>query len=81
MRPEGRAPIREGVAIWNADADGVQIGEVCSGGFGPSVGGPVAMAILPAGLAPGDTVWAELRGKRIPVVVADMPFIKPDYKR
>ena len=81
LRPEGRAPIREGVAIWNADADGVQIGEVCSGGFGPSVGGPVAMAILPAGLAPGDTVWAELRGKRIPVVVADMPFIKPDYKR
>ena len=81
LRPEGRAPIREGVAIWNADADGVQIGEVCSGGFGPSVGGPVAMAILPAGLAPGDTVWAELRGKRIPVVVADMPFIKPDYNR
>ena len=81
LRPDGRAPIREGVAIWDAEAGGAQIGEVCSGGFGPSVGGPVAMAILPAGLAPGDTVWAELRGKRIPVTVAEMPFIKPDYKR
>ncbi len=81
LRPEGRAPIREGVAIWDAESGGAQIGEVCSGGFGPSVGAPIAMAILPSGLVPGDTVWAELRGKRIPVAVAEMPFIKPDYKR
>ena len=39
------------------------------------------MAILPASLSVGDTVWAELRGKRIPVTVAELPFIKPDYKR
>ncbi|TKW66598.1 MAG: glycine cleavage system aminomethyltransferase GcvT [Paracoccus denitrificans] len=81
LRPEGRAPIREGVSIFDAAENGAEIGKVCSGGFGPSVGGPVAMAILPATLAPGDTVWAELRGKRIPVTVAELPFIKPDYKR
>ncbi|WBU63436.1 glycine cleavage system aminomethyltransferase GcvT [Paracoccus aerodenitrificans] len=81
LRPEGRAPIREGVSIYDAAEDGAEIGQVCSGGFGPSVGGPVAMAILPAGLSSGDTVYAELRGKRVPAIIADLPFIKPDYKR
>ncbi|WBU52696.1 glycine cleavage system aminomethyltransferase GcvT [Paracoccus sp. SCSIO 75233] len=81
LRPEGRAPIREGVAIFDEPTGGAQIGTVCSGGFGPSVGGPVAMAILPASLSGGDTVYAELRGKRLPVTVTDLPFIKPDYKR
>ncbi|MDO5643425.1 MAG: glycine cleavage system aminomethyltransferase GcvT [Paracoccus sp. (in: a-proteobacteria)] len=81
LRPEGRAPIREGVAIFDAETGGAGIGRVSSGGFGPSVGGPVAMAILPAGLSAGDTVWAELRGKRIAVKISDLPFVKPDYKR
>lgn len=81
LRPEGRAPIREGVAIFDAPEGGAQIGTVCSGGFGPSTGGPIAMAILPATLAPGDTVWAELRGKRLPVAVAALPFHQPGYKR
>lgn len=81
LRPEGRAPIREGVAIFDADQGGVQIGTVCSGGFGPSVGAPVAMAILPARLSPGDTVWAELRGKRLPATVTRLPFHQPGYKR
>ncbi len=45
LRPEGRAPIREGVALF-AD-DGTPIGTVGSGGFGPSVGGPIAMARIP----------------------------------
>ncbi|MTE00316.1 glycine cleavage system aminomethyltransferase GcvT [Paracoccus sp. YIM 132242] len=81
LRPEGRAPIREGVAIF-ADAEGGEaIGHVSSGGFGPSVGGPVAMARLPAGLPDGATVHAELRGKRIPVAIAPLPFITPSYKR
>lgn len=81
LRPEGRAPIREGVAIFDAAKGGAQIGTVCSGGFGPSVGAPVAMAILPATLSPGDTVWAELRGKRLPVAVSPLPFHQPGYKR
>ncbi len=81
LRPEGRAPIREGVAIFDAPEGGAELGTVCSGGFGPSVGGPVAMAILPAGLAPGATVWAELRGKRLPVTITPLPFHQPSYRR
>ena len=81
LRPEGRAPIREGVGIFAAAEGGAPIGRVRSGGFGPSVGGPVAMAELPADLSEGATVFAELRGKRLPVTVAALPFIQPHYKR
>lgn len=81
IRPEGRAPIREGVAIFDTDQGGEAIGTVTSGGFGPSAGGPIAMAELPAGLAEGRQLWAELRGKRLPVVIAALPFHIPAYKR
>ena len=81
LRPEGRAPIREGVEIFDAAEGGALLAKVCSGGFGPSAGGPIAMAILPADLAEGATVWAELRGKRVAVNVAPLPFHKPSYKR
>ncbi|MCT4334052.1 glycine cleavage system aminomethyltransferase GcvT [Paracoccus sp. YLB-12] len=81
LRPEGRAPIREGVPIF-ADAEGgTPIGEVSSGGFGPSVGGPVAMARIPTDIPDGTTLYAELRGKRLPVTVTPLPFITPSYKR
>ncbi|TRW98731.1 glycine cleavage system aminomethyltransferase GcvT [Paracoccus sp. M683] len=81
LRPEGRAPIREGVALFEAEAGGAQIGTVCSGGFGPTVGGPVAMAYLPAELAEGGLVWADLRGRRVPVRISALPFVTPSYKR
>lgn len=81
LRPEGRAPIREGVAIFAAATGGTALGHVSSGGFGPSVGGPVAMARLPADLAQGGTVFAELRGKRVAVTLCPLPFISPSYKR
>ena len=57
------------------------LGRVCSGGFGPSVGGPIAMAILPADLTEGAGLWAELRGKRMAVSVTPLPFHQPSYKR
>ncbi|WCR11353.1 glycine cleavage system aminomethyltransferase GcvT [Paracoccus stylophorae] len=81
LRPEGRAPIREGVEIFTQASGGSAVGRVTSGGFGPSVGGPVAMALLPASLTEGQTVHAELRGKRVPVTVTALPFIKPSYNR
>ncbi|MDS9466994.1 glycine cleavage system aminomethyltransferase GcvT [Paracoccus sp. MBLB3053] len=81
LRPEGRAPIREGVEIFAGTEGGEAVGKVCSGGFGPSVGGPIAMAILPLELAEGATVYAELRGKRLPVLLTPIPFHKPSYKR
>lgn len=81
LRPQGRAPIREGVELFAGAEGGQAIGKVRSGGFGPSVGGPIAMAELPRGLQPGDVIWAELRGKRLPVDVVALPFYKPNYKR
>ena len=81
LRPEGRAPIREGVAIYREAAGGEPIGHVSSGGFGPSVGGPVAMARLPADLPEGAIVHADLRGRRLPVAVVALPFVTPSYKR
>ncbi len=81
IRPEGRAPIREGVEIFASDAGGAAIGRVTSGGFGPSAGGPIAMADLPAGLETGAQLWAELRGKRMPVTITALPFHIPAYKR
>lgn len=81
LRPQGRAPIREGVELFDAAEGGQLIGKVRSGGFGPSVGGPIAMAEVTAGLSEGTTIWAELRGKRLPVDVSALPFYKPNYKR
>lgn len=81
LRPEGRAPIREGTPIYAQAEGGEPAGHVTSGGFGPSVGAPVAMATLPADIPQGATVYAELRGRRLPAVVAPMPFVEPAYKR
>lgn len=81
LRPEGRAPIREGVEIFAEEEGGQALGKVCSGTFGPSVGGPVAMALLGASLPDGTRLWAELRGKRLPVILSELPFITPSYKR
>ncbi|WP_064691717.1 glycine cleavage system aminomethyltransferase GcvT [Rhizobium aegyptiacum] len=82
LKPEGKAPVR-GHAKLYADAEGnTEIGEVTSGGFGPSVQGPVAMGYLPVShAAVGTQVYAELRGKFLPVTVAALPFVTPTYKR
>ncbi|MBB1490278.1 glycine cleavage system aminomethyltransferase GcvT [Paracoccus sp. MC1854] len=81
LRPEGRAPMREGTPIYAGPEGGEPVGRITSGGFGPSAGVPIAMATLAAGIAEGTTVYAELRGKRLPATVAPMPFVQPTYKR
>lgn len=81
LRPEGRAPIREAVTIFAGKSEGEPITQVTSGGFGPSVGGPVAMAMIDPAIPDGTTLYAELRGKRLPVTVTELPFITPSYKR
>lgn len=81
LRPEGRAPIREAVTIFAGESGGEPIAQVTSGGFGPSVGGPVAMAMIDPSIPDGTTLYAELRGKRLPVTVTTLPFITPSYKR
>ena len=82
LKPEGRAPVREGAALFADAASSEQIGAVTSGGFGPSLNAPVAMGYLPASLkAPGGLVFAELRGQRLPLRVTAMPFVPNTYKR
>ncbi|MFD1744407.1 glycine cleavage system aminomethyltransferase GcvT [Rhizobium helianthi] len=82
LRPEGKAPVRAHSRLF-ADAEGQQeIGEVTSGTFGPSAEGPVAMGYVPTPLAiPGQTVFAEVRGKYLPLVVSSLPFVTQTYKR
>lgn len=82
LKPSGRAPMREGVALFVAEDGGDQIGHITSGGFGPTVGGPVAMGYIPTELAAeGTTVYGELRGKRQPLVVTALPFTPLNFKR
>jgi aminomethyltransferase len=82
LKPEGKAPVRGHAGLYASDSLESPIGEVTSGGFGPSVDGPVAMGYVPVGLAePGTRVFAEVRGKFLPVTVTDLPFITPTYKR
>ncbi|WP_085792452.1 glycine cleavage system aminomethyltransferase GcvT [Roseivivax jejudonensis] len=83
LKPEGRAPMREGVELFAAEEDGATaVGHITSGGFGPSVEGPVAMGYVPAAMAaPGTRLWGALRGKRLPLEVVRLPFVPPGFKR
>jgi glycine cleavage system T protein (aminomethyltransferase) len=82
LRPEGRAPVREGATLFADSASTEPIGKVTSGGFGPSLNAPIAMGYLPAShTAVGGLVFAELRGQRLPLRVAATPFVPNSYKR
>ncbi|GGF83792.1 MULTISPECIES: glycine cleavage system aminomethyltransferase GcvT [Rhizobium] len=82
LKPEGKAPVRSHAKLY-ADAEGkTELGEVTSGTFGPSVEGPVAMGYLPVSHTDAGTqVYAEVRGKYLPMTVTALPFITPTYKR
>ncbi|MBD1550978.1 glycine cleavage system aminomethyltransferase GcvT [Pseudomonas typographi] len=80
LLPQERTPVREGAEI--TDAQGHVVGHVCSGGFGPTLGGPVAMGYVAAHLsAVGTPLYATVRGKQVPLLVAKMPFVTPRYHR
>ncbi|MBT4486551.1 MAG: glycine cleavage system aminomethyltransferase GcvT [Rhodospirillaceae bacterium] len=78
--PEGRAPAREGTEV--VDENGAVIGAISSGGFGPTLGGPVAMGYVTAEQAKIDTqLGLMVRGKNLPARVAKMPFVPAGYFR
>ncbi|WLH28943.1 glycine cleavage system aminomethyltransferase GcvT [Pseudomonas canadensis] len=80
LLPQERTPVREGAEI--VDADGTVIGSVCSGGFGPTLGGPLAMGYLDSAFIALDTeVSALVRGKKVPLRVSKMPFVPQRYYR
>jgi len=76
----GKAPVREGALLLNSA--GEQIGKVTSGSFGPSVEKPIIMAYIDPAYAAVDTeVFAEVRGKQLPLQVCKMPFVEQRYYR
>ena len=80
IRPEGRAPAREHTEI--QDVDGAVIGEITSGGFGPTAGGPIAMGYVSRKFSkPGTPVQLIVRGKARPARVVKMPFAPHRYFR
>jgi aminomethyltransferase len=80
LRPEGRAPAREGTEI--ADKAGRVIGRVTSGGFGPSLNAPVAMGYVERQFSTAGTKLDLLvRGRAMPAEVTAMPFVPNRYKR
>ena len=82
LAPEGRAPMREGVQLFADEEGGEPVGHVTSGAFGPTVGAPVSMGYVPAELSrPGARLYGEVRGKRLPVRVAELPFVPANFKR
>jgi glycine cleavage system T protein (aminomethyltransferase) len=82
LRTEGRAPVRGGAELFASEKSEEPIGTVTSGGFGPSVNAPVAMGYLPTEFAKtGALVFAEVRGQKLPMRVAAMPFTPHSYKR
>jgi aminomethyltransferase len=80
IKPDGRAPAREGTDILALLGD--KLGVVTSGGFGPSVNGPVAMGYVKASYAePGKPVNLMVRGKALSASVAPLPFVPHRYAR
>ena len=82
LRPEGRAPIRHGAKLFSDQDVADAIGVVTSGGFGPSVNAPIAMGYVRQVDEPaGGIIYADLRGKRVPLRLSALPFISTTYKR
>lgn len=82
LKPDGKAPIRAHTKLYADETGQDLLGEVTSGGFGPSVDAPVAMAYLPVShAAAGTRVFAEVRGKFLPATVSALPFVTPGYRR
>lgn len=80
LRVEGKRPVRDGQIV--LDETGAQVGEICSAGFGATVGGPIAMAYIKRELGePGTLLCVDVRGKRVPVTVTKMPFTPQRYYR
>lgn len=80
--PEGRAPMRAGTKLFASETSSDEIGEITSGGFGPSVNSPVSMGYISTKFSDeGTKVFAEVRGKRLPATIAKMPFVAANFKR
>ncbi len=75
-----RVPVREHTELQNAA--GQRIGEVTSGLLGPTIDQPIAMGyVMPDCAADGTEIFAMVRGRKVPMAVAPMPFVATRYHR
>ena len=82
LLPEGRALMRAGTELYASEDAEAPIGHVTSGAFGPSIERPMSMGYVSIDHAEtGTRLFGDVRGKRLPVTVADMPFRPATYKR
>jgi aminomethyltransferase len=80
IQPVDKAPARDGTEI--VDSAGKVIGKITSGGFGPTVGGPVAMGYIDrAHAADGTDIGLMVRGQKRAARIAPLPFVPHRYKR
>ena len=79
---EQRQPVRAHSLLFSGMSEALSIGEVTSGCFSPTLNAPIAMAYVQSPFAAlGRTVFAEVRGNRIPMRISPMPFVPHTYKR
>ncbi len=82
LKPEGRAPMREGVKLFADETSAEPIGNITSGGFGPTISAPVAMGYVGTEYsAMGTQLFGDVRGKRLPVTITELPFVPANFKR
>src|SRR4029450_6355352 len=81
LRSKDRTPVRGGCKLYHDEDAQTPVGQVTSGGSGPSINAPVSMGyVVAAESNPGNPLLADVRGKRVPVAVSELPFVKPSYK-
>lgn len=81
LRCENR-PVRSGTILYSDATSGKEVGHITSGGFGPTVNGPVSMGYVASDFVkPSTPLFAEVRGERHAIAVANLPFVTHRYKR
>ena len=81
LLPQTPAPMRAGVEIFASETATTPIGIVTSGGFGPTLGAPIALALIDADTPHDIPLYGEVRGKRLPATQTTTPFTPNGYKR
>jgi aminomethyltransferase len=76
---DGKAPVREHTKLF--DEHNNEIGEVTSGGFSPTLSKPIAIAYVDSSALQLQHMFAEVRGKKLPMTVVKMPFVDTRYYR
>ncbi|PPR19082.1 MAG: Aminomethyltransferase [Alphaproteobacteria bacterium MarineAlpha9_Bin7] len=80
LQPAGNILVREGAKI--NDTNGNNIGTVTSGGFGPTIGGPIAVGyIAKEKIHMGACLKLRVRNKEIEAAMTSLPFVQHRYRK